>query len=203
MSSRLRFIPLLLLPLMLATAARAQEEGPIAAGIKAGLNLSSLDVDDPAMNYDTRPGFHAGVFLRGRFNAIAVQPELLLSVQNGDLDDNILGTAKDRFTYLTIPIMLKFYPVAGLNIQLGPQFSFLLDGERKFDTILGSGSIDIADEYKNSDIAVSVGAGYDFTFGLNLDFRYNIGIMDINDAADGEPAKSRNFMIAVGWNFLR
>src|SRR5690606_27505755 len=126
-----------------------------------------------------------------------------LSVQNGDIDDFYLGTAKDRFTYLAIPIMFKFYPIGGFNIQLGPQFNFLLDGERKFDTVIGSGSVDISDQYKNSDIHVSLGAGYDFDFGLHLDLRYNIGIMDINDVADGEEARSRVFFVALGWNFLQ
>ncbi|MDQ2657401.1 MAG: PorT family protein [Bacteroidota bacterium] len=195
-------IVVLIIPVLFALTCTAQE-GPIAFGIKGGLNLSSLNIDDPDQAYDMRAGFHAGLFLRGRFDAIAIQPELLLSVQNGDLDDSFLGTAKDRFTYLTIPLMFKFYPIGGLNIQLGPQFAFLLDGERKYDSFLGSGSIDISDEYKNSDVAVSFGAGYDFDFGLGLDFRYNIGIKDINDAADGEKAHSRMFMISAGWNFLR
>jgi len=186
----------------LATISLAQE-GPLAFGLKGGLNLSSLNVDDPDLAYDTRAGFHAGVFLRGRFNSMAVQPELLLSVQNGDLDDSFLGSAKDRFTYLTIPLIFKFYPISNLNLQLGPQFAFLLDGERKYETILGSGSIDISDQYKNSDVSIAVGAGYDFDFGLGLDFRYNIGIKDINDAADGEEARSRMFMISVAWNFLK
>ncbi len=195
-------IALVIIPILIAVTVKAQE-GPIAFGVKGGLNLSSLNIEDPDRAYDTRAGFHAGLFLRGRFDAVAVQPELLLSVQNGDLDDSFLGTAKERFTYLTIPLMVKFYPIGGLNIQLGPQFAFLLDGERKYDTFLGSGSVDISDEYKNSDIAVSVGAGYDFDFGLGLDFRYNIGIKDINDAADGDEARSRMFMISLGWNFLK
>lgn len=178
-------------------------QGPIAAGIKAGVNLTSLDVGGPDANYDSRAGYHAGVFLNVRFDAVAIQPELLLSVQNGDYDNTLLGTAKDRFTYLAIPILAKFYPVGGFNIQLGPQFNFLLDGERKYDTVLGSGSIDISEEYKNTDIAASVGLGYDFDFGLNIDFRYNLGLTDLNDVADGEKAKSRIIFIALGWNFLR
>lgn len=99
--------------------------------------------------------------------------------------------------------MLKFYPVGGLNLQAGPQFGFLVDGERKYDTFLGGSTEDITESYKSSDIAVSVGGGYDFKFGLNLDVRYNIGIKDINNAADGEEAKSRVFMVSIGWNFLR
>ena len=40
-------------------------------------------------------------------------------------------------------------------------------------------------------------------FGLGLDLRYNIGVKDINDAVDGEEARSRIFVVSLGWNFLR
>jgi hypothetical protein len=175
----------------------------VAFGLKAGLNLTKLDVKDPQVSYDSRTGYHAGVFLRGKFDKIAVQPELLLFTQNGDLESSIFGTARDKFTYLSIPVMLKFYPIAGANIQVGPQFGFLLDGEREYDSFFASGSKDITDYYKNSDVSVSVGAGYDFGFGLGLDVRYNIGVKDINNAANGEEARSRIFLLSLGWNFLR
>jgi hypothetical protein len=100
--------------------------------------------------------------------------------------------------------MFKFYPALGLNIQLGPQFGFLLDGERKYDNpFLGTSSDDITDYYNKSDVSVSLGAGYDFGFGLNIDARYNIGVKDINDEASSEPVKSRVFLISLGWNFLK
>jgi hypothetical protein len=175
----------------------------VAFGIKGGLNLTTLNVEDPELSYDSRTGFHAGIFLRGKFDKIAVQPELLFFTQNGDLKSSFFGTAQESFTYLSIPLMLKFYPIGGLNIQVGPQFGFLLDGERKYDTFLGSGSDDITDYYKKSDVSVSVGGGYDFDFGLNLDVRYNIGVKDINNVSNGEEARSRIFMLSVGWNFLR
>jgi hypothetical protein len=98
--------------------------------------------------------------------------------------------------------MVKLYPVAGFNLQLGPQFGFLIDGERKYDTSFGSGSKDIKDHYKSSDSSISFGAGYDFDFGLGLDFRYNLGVKDINNAANGEEVNSRVFLISLGWNFL-
>lgn len=175
----------------------------VAFGIKGGLNLSTLKVDDPELSYDSRTGYHAGVFLRGRFGNVGLQPEVLLFTQSGDLQSSLFGTAQERFTYLSIPVILKFYPIGGLNIQLGPQFGFLLDGEREYDSFLGSGKQDITEYYKQSDVSVSVGGGYDFGFGLGLDVRYNIGVKDINDAADGEQAKSRIFLLSLGWNFLR
>jgi hypothetical protein len=173
-----------------------------AFGLKAGLNLSTLNVQDPAATYNSKTGFHGGFFVRERFENIALQPELLLYTQNGEVENTTFGKAQESFTYLTIPIMIKFYPFGGLNLQLGPQFGFLLDGERKYDTFLGSGTEDIKDHYKSSDVSVSFGGGYDFGFGLNLDARYNLGIKDINNAANGEPVKSRVFMISLGWNFL-
>lgn len=178
----------------------AQETG---FGIKGGLNLSTLNVKDPGASYDSRTGFHAGIFLRGKFDKIGIQPELLFFTQNGDIRSTVFGTAQESFTYLSIPVMLKFYPIGGLNLQLGPQFGFLLDGERKYDTFLGSGTEDIKEHYKSSDISMSLGAGYDAGFGLNLDVRYNLGVKDINNASNGEPVKSRVFLVSLGWNFIR
>lgn len=189
----------LLLSFLTVASAHAQ----VAFGIKGGLNLTTLDVKDPELSYESRTGYHAGIFLRSRMDKVAIQPELLLFTQRGDLESSFFGTARESFTYLSIPVMLKFYPVGGLNIQLGPQFGFLIDGEREYDNFLSSGTEDITDHYKKSDVSVSVGGGYDFGFGLGLDVRYNIGVKDINDAADGQEARSRIFLLSLGWNFLR
>lgn len=176
----------------------------VAFGLKGGLNLTNLKVDDPEASYESRTGYHAGIFLRGRFDKVAIQPEILLFTQRNDVEfSGGLGSVEQSFTYLSVPLMMKFYPVGGLNLQAGPQFGFLLDGEQKFETLLFTGKRDIKDDYKKSDIAVSVGAGWDFSFGLNVDFRYNIGVKDINDVADEEEAKSRVFLISLGWNFVR
>ena len=195
-----RFIRVTLI-LSLITAASAQAQ--VAFGLKGGLNLTTLDVKDPELSYESRTGYHAGIFLRSKMDKIAIQPELLLFTQQGDLESSFFGSARESFTYLSVPVILKFYPVAGLNIQLGPQFGFLIDGEREYDSFFGSGTEDITDHYKKSDVSVSVGGGYDFGFGLGLDVRYNIGVKDINDAADGQEARSRIFLLSLGWNFLR
>lgn len=175
----------------------------VAFGIKGGLNLTTLDVEDPELSYESRTGYHAGIFLRSKFDKVAIQPELLLFTQRGEMESSVIGNAQESFTYVSVPVMLKFYPVGGLNIQVGPQFGFLVDGEREYDGLLGRGTEDITDHYKKSDISVSAGLGYDFGFGLGLDVRYNIGVKDINDAADGQDARSRIFLLSLGWNFLQ
>jgi Outer membrane protein beta-barrel domain len=185
--------------LFLGTSAVAQE---MAFGLKGGLNLSEIKIDDPEASYNSKTGYHAGIFVRSKFDKIAIQPELLLYTQRGDFSGPGY-TGNEDFTYLTIPLMVKFYPVMGLNLQVGPQFGFLLDGERTSDTVFGTIKQDIKDQYESSDFAVSAGAGYDFSFGLSLDARYNIGVKDINNATNGDEAKSRVFLISIGWNFLK
>jgi hypothetical protein len=177
----------------------AQETG---FGIKGGVNLTSLKLDDPGASYDSRTGFHAGIFLRGKFDKVGIQPEVLLFTQRGE-GTFALGRAEESFTYLSIPVILKFYPIGGLNLQVGPQFGFLLDGERTYSNALATTKQDIKDSYKSSDVSISVGGGYDFGFGLGLDVRYNIGVKDINNEVDGDPVKSRIFLVSLGWNFLQ
>lgn len=197
---KLSSVFLLLTFVFATTASQAQET---AFGIKGGLNLTNLKVSDPEASYDSRTGFHAGVFVRGKFSKIAIQPELLLFTQSTEVSSSLIGDYQDKFTYLSVPVMLKFYIVSGLNIHAGPQFGFLLDGDRNFDGALGSGSTDIKDYYKDTDISLSFGGGWDFPFGLSADVRYNVGVQDINEATDGEEAKSRVFQVSLGWNFLK
>ena len=196
--AKLAFIPVLFF--CVVTTSHGQEVG---FGVKGGLNLSSLNLEDPEASYDSRTGYHLGLFLRGKFDKVAIQPELLLYTQEGDIESSVFGTAQESFSYLTIPVIVKFYPVGGLNLQIGPQFGFLLDGEREYDTFLASGSKDITEYYDKSDISVALGGGYDFGFGLGIDVRYNLGIKDINNEANGDPVKSRLFLVSLGWNFIR
>lgn len=186
--------------IMLSTVVQAQDVG---FGLKGGVNLTNLNVDDPEGSYDSRTGYHAGVFLRGKFGKVAIQPEVLLFTQSNEISSSTLGSVENNFTYLAVPVMFKFYVVSGLNIQAGPQFGFLLDGERKSQLQGLTVKEDIKDYYKNSDTSISLGGGFDFPFGLSVDARYNIGIKDINDEADGYESKSRVFLISLGWNFLK
>jgi hypothetical protein len=183
--------------------ASSSASGQAAFGIKAGVNLTSLKIDDPEASYDSRTGFHGGVFLRGKFGKVGIQPEVLFFTQRGEGSFSGFDNVEESFTYLSIPVILKFYPVGGLNLQLGPQFGFLIDGEQTRTLGPIKTTRDITEAYKSSDVSISLGGGFDAGFGLNIDLRYNIGVKDINNEVDGEPAKSRIFLISVGWNFLK
>lgn len=183
---------------LVTTSLKAQ----VGFGLKGGVNLTNLRVDDPESSYDSRTGFHGGFFVRDRIGNVAIQPEFLLFTQNDEVSTTILnGTIEESFTYFSIPVMFKFYPALDLNIQAGPQFGFLVDGERRFKTELFNDTRDIRDDYKDSDVSISLGGGWDAPFGLTLDVRYNIGVKDINNMVDGEETRSKVFLLSVGWNF--
>ena len=46
----------------------------VGFGIKGGVNLTTLNIEDPELSYDSRTGYHAGLFLRGKFDKVGIQP---------------------------------------------------------------------------------------------------------------------------------
>ncbi|HET8808650.1 MAG TPA: porin family protein [Flavobacteriaceae bacterium] len=154
-------------------------------GLKAGANFANINGADD-FNYDSKTGFLAGAFFAVKFNdKFAIQPELLYSQQGADFD---LG--EFDLSYVNVPIILKYYLVKGLNIQVGPQFGFVVDDN------LG----EIFDDFDNNDFDTSgvVGLGYDFPFGIRLDARYNFGLTEISDNG----GKNSVVSLAVGFSFL-
>jgi hypothetical protein len=190
----------LMLVMLMSLVSMAQKP---AFGLKGGVNFTTLKLSDADATAESSSGFHAGFFVRERISKVGFQPEFLISTMRTNVSSSALGDYEDRFTYLSVPMMVKFYLIGGLNIHAGPQFSFLLDGDRVYNGPFGSDKEDIKDYYKAADVSISMGGGWDLPFGLSLDLRYNIGVRDINEASGGEEARSRVFQASLGWNFAK
>lgn len=190
----------LLLALTFVVVCGVRAQG-LKAGLKAGLNFPSVNsfgIDDINMGNanDKASGYHVGVFANFKFAAFAVQPEALYSftrftsVNSDNLD----------LTYINIPVMLKFYPLplVGLNLQAGPQFGLLAGSVGRIN------SQNATDTLKDSDLSIAVGAGFDAPFGLDITARYVIGVSDNNDvSAITESIKNTTFQISIGYAFLK
>jgi len=96
---------------------------------------------------------------------------------------------------MTIPVMVKLYLAAGLNLQAGPQFGFLTSA--KFDTQ------DIKNSLKSSDISANFGLGWDLPFGLTVDARYNLGLSDVSDGLTADDLKSRVIQVSLGYKLFK
>ena len=147
-------------------------------GIKVGANFATLTDD-----VETRTGLNFGAFATVKFNdKIALQGDLLYSQQGAEL----LDIGKVDLDYINVPIVLKYYLVKKLNIQVGPQFGFLVN-----DDDLNSESMDIAGV---------VGIGLDLPLGFRIDGRYNFGLTEIFPDVSG--LKNNVFSLSVGWSIL-
>lgn len=170
-------------------------QAQVAIGLKAGVNLSKLNTDDAGANTSNITAFHGGAFALFKLTKIGIQPELLFSQQGSKVED-ISGDLQDlKMSYMTIPVMVKFYLAGGFNLQAGPQFGFLNSAEFDGD--------DIKDSFKNSDMSINLGAAWDAPFGIVLDARYNIGLSDISDDTTLGELKSGVFQFSVGYKLIK
>jgi len=155
-------------------------------GIKAGVNVASVNVED-GEDWDARTGFHAGGLVHIHVDEhFAVQPELVFSAQGGES-----GNTKLKLNYINLPVLLQYMTNSGFRLQTGPQLGFLISAESK----TGDVEVDVDDNLKKVDFAWSFGGGYIFPSRFGIDARFNLGISNINDAS---PAEARNRVFQVG-----
>lgn len=178
-------------------------------GVKAGINLSDANIENAKNIEDIKTenltGFHIGavaeIFLSDHFS---IQPELMYSAQGNNLKAVINETKvdiKNKIDYLTVPIMLKYYMIGGLNINAGPQVGFNVKST--------SGGENNSDSVNKLDFGLNFGVGYESPIGLFIDARYNLGLTNITKDSfknkenfDGIGiAKSKVIQLSVGLKF--
>lgn len=170
-------------------------QAKLEIGLKGGLNSSTADVSNSNITIDSESTFHGGVYGLIKLTKLGIQPEILYSPQKNSIDN---GTSINEQTkvYLDIPVMVKLYLAAGLNLQAGPQFSIL--------TSVDSAAGTTKDDFKNSDMAVAFGAGWDAPFGLQANVRYIVGLNDINDSqASNVEIKNRTLQLSIGYRLFK
>ncbi|MCW5910957.1 MAG: PorT family protein [Cyclobacteriaceae bacterium] len=176
-----------------------------ALGVKGGPNFAKLDANSSVgENYKNRTGFHGGAFALIKLTKIGIQPELLFSQQGSTVKFNSQDL-KSNFTYVNVPVLLKLYTVAGINLQVGPQFGFLTTAESEYDPIENTPQniADVKDAYKKSDISAALGVGWDLPFGLTIDARYNLGLSKINGGQNDNESKNQVIQVSLGYKLIK
>jgi hypothetical protein len=191
--------------LMLVATQQAYSQAQVALGIKAGPNFSTIDTkSSPGENYKNRAGFHGGAFLLIKAAKIGIQPEIIFSQQGSKVEINSRDF-ESNYSYINVPIILKLYTVAGINIQAGPQFGFVTKAEEPVRDQLNAYSVeDVKDRMKSSEFTVALGLGWDLPFGLTIDGRYNLGLSNIYESSQqsGE-AKNQVFQLSLGYKLIK
>ncbi|MBL7857499.1 MAG: PorT family protein [Cyclobacteriaceae bacterium] len=179
---------------LVAISSGAFAQAQFSLGLKGGLNFANLDVSNLEGTYNNRTGYHLGAFALFKFTKIGIQPEIIFSEQGSKVKDPNLGSVESNFSYVNVPIILKLYTVAGINLQVGPQFGFLTSAE--FD------DNNIKDQLKNSDTSLALGAGWDLPFGLSIDARYNLGLKNVSDDSAYD-IKNQVWQVSVGYKLIK
>ena len=177
-------------------------QAQVALGLKGGLNFAKVDIEN--VSTDNRTGFHGGAFLLMKFSKIGLQPEIVFSKQGSSFKFNSQDL-ESNYDYINIPIILKLYTVAGINIQIGPQFGFVANAEQDVLDISTNTVTkqDVKNQIKGSDISAALGIGWDIPFGLTLDARYNLGLSKINDSSGSPESKNQVIQVSLGYKFLK
>ena len=173
----------------------------IGIGIKGGLNFAKLNGNQSlSQNYDNRTGYHFGAYALFKLGKIGIQPEVLYSQQGAKYTAN-LTNFDANFSYVNIPVIIKLYTVAGINLQVGPQVGFATNSKA---TVTFDGSTQTYNSFiKNKDISLAMGLGWDIPFGLSIDARYNLGLSDNNNSGSPGQVKNQVIMVSVGYRLFK
>lgn len=182
------------------------------AGLKAGLNISDVvvnDLEDAPPNFDTKLGMVGGVYFNYQFHKLfAVQPEVYYTMKGAKLKDDYNDMTL-KLSYVEIPVVLQFIvplkdsPVKPI-VFVGPSVGFNLTAKTEHND--NGNIIDNKDNTKSTEISLVFGGGVSLPIGKNeigVDVRYNLGLSNISKAGSQGTIKntSINFNLFYGFSF--
>lgn len=213
---KITFITIISISFLFSSSVIAQE---FKAGVKGGLNLSFLTLDDVG-DKNILPGFHAGVF--GRIplsSSVAFQPEILFSTKGTKIvyNEEFLGIqladgeSKFRLNYIDVPLYLVFNLSEDFNFHFGPYAGYLMNANvETTGEILSFIDVDSSEDLDRSyfnklDYGLSGGLGFSFE-NVELGFNYNIGLQKVakdDEALSNllEDSKNNVIQVYLGFSF--
>lgn len=174
-------------------------------GVKAGLNSAKINYPGTIENPSNLTGINLGGVATYQLNKwFDLQAELTYN-QLGYLEKDIVlsdagepiedGDMKCRHHYISLPVLVKFFPIKGFNIQFGPQFGYMAGSQTKVNGY----DEPINPDYNKSDFSLAFGVGYEFDFGLFIDTRYMLGLTPT--IHNMESWENRAYSLSVGYRF--
>jgi hypothetical protein len=192
---------LAVIPCLLFSTAMAQPG--IHLGVKGGANMTKIKGEQfkDAFNFN----YHLGAFLElGLTQKFGIQPELIFSQstsQTGtrfsDIYNDFPGgdDQKVKLNYLNIPVLANIKFSNALWLQLGPQFSILMDDHKS----LGENT---KSAFKDGDFSAVAGLWLQLPVGLSLSARYIIGLSNINDISNENEWRSQAIQLGIGFTIF-
>lgn len=145
-------------------------------GIKAGVNYNnngdatfSSTGSDLINGADSKSGFHAGVWFRGKLPLIGLylRPEIVYTqVKSEYLYKN--NSTNYQFKKLDVPVLLGKKVLGFANVFIGPSFQYILDDKFSFSNLS-------SDDFDKFSVGMQMGFGVEFG-SLGIDVRWERGL---------------------------
>jgi hypothetical protein len=173
------------------------------AGIKGGLNLSNLIVDDVTDRHG-RVGFHVGVY--GQLfpsNAFTIQPEINYSTKGNRIVKEYGSIDQEttfNLSYIDIPVLAVFKLGKVAEIHAGPYWAYMVGANVDFDGDLSNTFKQVdRDNFDKWDYGLVGGLSFNVGKAAQLGARYNYGLNEIarSDGAKQLLGNSKNSVAQV------
>ncbi|SOD19752.1 porin family protein [Pedobacter xixiisoli] len=186
------------------TANAQSTDSFIRLGIKGGANFSNIIKDDGNNDFKTNylTGFNAGLTLDIKLlENLAFTPELLYSTK-GYKTETVFGNFTQTTHFIDVPILASIKLAEGFNVVAGPQVSFLMSTNNKFENGFGTAQQQIvedeSDRFKKAIVAGVIGARFDFNNKVGIFGRYALDFQKTNENGDRVTPEFKNQVFQVG-----
>lgn len=220
---------LLICGLSQAQSITKKSKGTFKTGIRSGVNVTTTSIGiggtGTAPNGKPlfkKPNYRIGYTIGSYFhfpisNNIAFQPELTFSTE-GSVQDGLIGNINDnvyaqvfklKFTYIQVPLLLKYRSKSGFFVEGGPQIGLLTRASltNKYPSGVNQPpttgvTSSIKSSMKSSNVALALGVGYEFSKAVGIGVRYNAGLTDVYTASNID-MKNRGFFLSAHFNLSK
>jgi len=219
-----RLISLLMIMVLSASFAMAQDNGKMSFAILGGVNFQNLNgkaYNGDKLNNDMLLGFHLGA------NAMIpiapefyFQPGLLFSIK-GDKNKSAASTSTTKINYLEMPLNMVYRAALGngfVMLGFGPYLAYgisgnvkttgssiTLDQKIKFKSTVGAGDDLSVPYYKAFDAGGNIFIGYEMASGIFMQLDTQFGMLNISpdyqDPNDKSVVKNTGFGLSAGYRF--
>lgn len=166
----------ILLVFCLAFAFSQASQAQLAFGIKGGINYNnngdatlSSTGNDVINGADSKSGFHAGLWFRGKIPIIGlyIRPEIVYTQVKSQYDYNNSKTEYD-FKKIDVPVLLGKKFLGFANVFIGPSFQYIIDDNFEFSNLS-------SDDFDKFSVGIQTGFGVEFG-SLGIDVRWERGL---------------------------
>tara|TARA_R110002049_G_scaffold183679_5_gene351651 strand:+ start:859 stop:1452 length:594 start_codon:yes stop_codon:yes gene_type:complete len=166
-----------ILMMCLAFAFSQTSNAQIDFGIKGGLNYNnngdatfSSTGSDVIRGGDSKSGFHAGLWFRGKIPIVGLylRPELVYTQVKNEYTSDQNVTSDYEFKKIDVPVLLgkKFLGVA--NVFIGPSFQYILEDNFEFENVT-------TDDFDKFSVGLQMGFGVELG-KIGVDVRWERGL---------------------------